>query len=256
MSKGITKYRKIFCIPDIHGRSDLLLDALDLIEDQGYNDNLDAVVFLGDMIDRGPDSKGVLDTIIRFQKGHKNVIVLRGNHEDFAVDYYVKKLIHSRDAWYMNGGRQTEWSYPDVRMTEEHIKFLASLPYHYQDDGFHFSHAPVPREKHRYGKVDGVLEYTVNELTWTYMGSECDRKGALFDQHEGPRSDNGTGDRNLIGVCGHIHRGRDVTSIREFPKYRMLDCGAGCWDEAPLAIHECHSGETWYVKKVNEGKKL
>lgn len=245
------QYRRIYAIPDLHGRSDLLDEALLLLDKEGMDLNQDALVVLGDMIDRGPDSNGVLSLLIKLQKDHKNVIVLRGNHEDLAIDYYVRKYTHSMDAWYMNGGRYTEWSYKDCRMSEEHIKYIASLPYSFEADGFFFSHAPVPREKTRlnFKKKEEFREYSVNELTWTYMGPECDREGALFHQHEGPKSDNGTGEKNRIGVCGHIHRGKSVKQVRLFPNYRMLDCGAGCWESAPLAVHECHENKTYYISK-------
>jgi hypothetical protein len=236
-------FRRIYAIPDLHGRSDLLDMALHGMDAEGMDLNQDLLVFLGDMIDRGPDSKGVLDTVMLLQKDHpKNVVVLRGNHEDLALDFYVRHRPHSKDAWYMNGGVNTEMSYPNRQMSREHIGFLNFLPYHYEAQGFFFSHAPVPRQKAR----RDFSTYSQNELTWTYMGPECDKKDGLFSKHEGPLSQVGLGSENLTGVCGHIHRGKAVKEVRIFPKYRMLDCGAGCWESAPLAVHECISGDTKY----------
>jgi hypothetical protein len=235
-------YRKIWAIPDLHGRSDLLDMALAGID---FDPSTDLLVFLGDMIDRGPDSKGVIDRAKALKEAHpNNVVVLRGNHEDMALDLYLLHRIHAQDCWYMNGGGHTDASYPNKKMSEEHVKFLASLPYSHEAQGFFFSHAPVPRNKHR--RVGEFAKYNIDELVWTYMGPECDKKGALFDHHEGPQSQCGLGVDRLIGVCGHIHRGKAVKEARIFPKYRMLDCGAGCWESAPLAVHECLSGETLY----------
>ncbi len=72
--------------------------------------------------------------------------------------------------------------------------------------------------------------------------------------HEGPRSENGVGSEFLTGICGHIHRGSFKREVRIFPKYRMLDCGAGCFSTSPLAIHECVSGRTLYAY-TNEQKQ-
>ena len=49
-------YRRIYTIPDIHGRIDLLDLALELIDKDGHDKNQDIIVFLGDYIDRGPNS--------------------------------------------------------------------------------------------------------------------------------------------------------------------------------------------------------
>lgn len=244
----MSEYRKIWCVPDVHGRADLFNKGVELMKANGLDMAQDAIVVLGDMIDRGPDSKGVIDAVIALQEAYPGrVISLRGNHEDFAVDYYVKKFSHSKDAWYMNGGLQTEWSYPNAVMSEGHIRYVAALPYSFEADGFFFSHAPVPRQKGRPVRT-APTQYSVNELTWTYMGPESEKQGGLFEQHEGPISQNGLGIDHLIGVCGHIHRGPKVTEVRIFDKYRMLDCGSGCWIEAPLAIHECKENRTFYVK--------
>lgn len=253
------EFRRIYAIPDVHGRSDLLKAALELANQDGYQASTDWMVFTGDLIDRGPDSKGVIDTV-------KSLVdldlatCLRGNHEDFAVDFYVKNRAHSQEVWDWNGGIQTRRSYPNGQMSPEHFEWLAKRPYSLELQGFFFSHAPVPREKQR-ARNPGVpidsytpgmhsmngKPYNAYDLTWTYFGAECDKPGALFSVHEGPLEMNGTGSKHLIGVCGHIHR-LPATQVRIFPNYRLLDAGCGCADYAPLAIHECISGRTLYAK--------
>lgn len=243
-------YRKIWAIPDIHGRSDLLRLALKKIHEDGFDEATDLVVFLGDYIDRGPDSRGVLNLIKHLvDKGTAKAV--RGNHDDFAITYYVRNA--GKDIWMHNGGYSTMSSYgngPLGRMSEEHVKFLALLPDHLEIQGFFFSHAPVPREKLR----GSVGAYTHYELTWTYFGPESEKKGDLFDVHEGPISPS-TGE-HLTGICGHIHRLPNIKTVRIFPKYRLLDSGCGCSDTAPLAIHECVSNRTLYAtpKELDETK--
>lgn len=239
---AIKQFRRLYTIPDIHGRYDLLLEAYNLLIADGYSEQEDLLVFLGDMIDRGPESRQVLEYVKSLRERlPENVVVLRGNHEDFAVDTLVKHRPHAIDAWMWNGGVATQKSYPDGRMSEEHAKFLASLPYSYEAQGFYFSHAPVPRDK------EPGQEYTAWERSWSYVDVVDERPSGLMAQHEGPRSENGLGEEHLTGLCGHVHRGPFKKEIRVFPKYRMLDCGAGCFPHSPLAIHECISGRTLYA---------
>src|SRR5262249_41055054 len=68
-------------IGDVHGRRDALEDLLTRLQGELRAD--DTVVFLGDYIDRGPDSKGCIDRILRFRAENRaRVVTLLGNHED------------------------------------------------------------------------------------------------------------------------------------------------------------------------------
>lgn len=253
-------YNKIFAIPDIHGEFNLLVRACQkMVSLDGYNPDTDLIVFLGDYIDRGPDSKSVIDFIKKLVDDNK-AIALRGNHESFAIDCYTKGRNDDHYLWMINGGSNTLISYSDNKvlgqnsvMDYEHVKFLGSLPTSFEQQGFFFSHAPVPREKERNGPRgygDNFMypgdPYNLWELTWNYFPEEEeDLEYGGMVQHKGPVSQH-TG-TNLIGVCGHIHRAPLVKTIREFPKYRLLDCGAGCYRGGPLAIHECISNTTTYT---------
>lgn len=255
-------FRRLYTIPDIHGALSLLNRALELMYEDGYEPGQDALIFLGDLIDRGPDSNGVLDLVISLKAAHlESVFVLKGNHEEFPLDTYVRKKSFAMDFWLYNGGGATLGSYPTRQMSDDHLRFLGGLPYWIEAQGFFFSHAPVPREKLRTGRCgfDGSVygtkgqAYNPWELTWYYFGPEGEKPGGLMDCHEGPLSDCGTGSDHLIGVCGHIHRGRGVTEARIFRRYRILDCGAGCYSTSPLAVHECVSGRTLYAWPMDAG---
>ena len=239
-----SNFRRIYAIPDVHGRLDLLDRALELMDSDGYDRNQDALVFLGDLIDRGPDSKGVIDLVIALMKDSPNsVMAVRGNHEDFPVNLYVHKLSWARKAWMYNGMIQTLESY-DFSFPNDHLQFLLNRPYSIEIQGFFFSHAPVPCEavmpEHKPG-----MPYSVEDLTWTYIDINTELN--KMHLHKGPRSNGGTGGEHLIGVCGHIHRGTDIKQVRIYPKYRMLDCGSGCFGSGKLAVHECISGRTLYA---------
>ena len=68
------KKQRIFAIGDIHGMSDKLRDLLRRLPLSPE----DRVVFLGDYINRGPDSKGVLDTLLAFRQEHPNTVFFDG----------------------------------------------------------------------------------------------------------------------------------------------------------------------------------
>ena len=74
---------RIFCVGDIHGcpntLEDLLTKKIGLLK-------TDKIVFLGDYIDRGPDSKGVVDLIMDLYKKDYDVTCLLGNHEEMFIE--------------------------------------------------------------------------------------------------------------------------------------------------------------------------
>jgi serine/threonine protein phosphatase 1 len=78
---------KIYAIGDVHGCNSLLIKLLAAINPQKH----DTVIFLGDVIDRGEDSKGVLDTIIQYQSICQ-VILIQGNHEEMMLGAVQEKL--------------------------------------------------------------------------------------------------------------------------------------------------------------------
>ena len=74
----------IYAFGDIHGSNDKLIALLDTINPK----KSDTLIFLGDMIDRGTNSKGVLDTIMTYETICQ-VITLLGNHEQMLLDAYL-----------------------------------------------------------------------------------------------------------------------------------------------------------------------
>ncbi|BBM82409.1 metallophosphoesterase family protein [Candidatus Uabimicrobium amorphum] len=81
-----------YVIGDIHGYANLLSQLVDLITPKIQKQ--DTIVFLGDYIDRGPDSRGVVDIILQLRK-HHNVICLKGNHEQWMLQALEK----SKNSW-------------------------------------------------------------------------------------------------------------------------------------------------------------
>ena len=69
----------LYAIGDIHGQLAQLVEAIDWIEKDGGP--AAPIVFLGDYIDRGPDSRGVLDLLIQGRDAGRNWTFLKGNHD-------------------------------------------------------------------------------------------------------------------------------------------------------------------------------
>jgi serine/threonine protein phosphatase 1 len=82
-------------VGDIHGNLQALVDVLGQLRREVQPD--DTVVFVGDYIDRGPDSKGCIDAILRFRSEiDADVVTLMGNHEDWFLQTLRDHSRHSR----------------------------------------------------------------------------------------------------------------------------------------------------------------
>jgi serine/threonine protein phosphatase 1 len=101
---------RIYAIGDIHGRSDLLRETIATIDDDLRRRPITyaAEVYLGDYIDRGADSKGVLD-ILTARMADNNVICLRGNHEAVLEDFLDDAKVY--EGWRQIGALPTLASY-------------------------------------------------------------------------------------------------------------------------------------------------
>jgi diadenosine tetraphosphatase ApaH/serine/threonine PP2A family protein phosphatase len=101
----------LYAVGDIHGRADLLADLLRQIEADaaGRDATKKTLVFLGDYIDRGPNSRGVVDMLLGGPLEGFETYFLKGNHEALLLDFLVDP---SRlDHWLINGGDATMASY-------------------------------------------------------------------------------------------------------------------------------------------------
>jgi len=133
----------LYAVGDIHGCA----QELELLLAKIAPKSEDTVVFLGDYIDRGPDSKGVIDTILQLKK-KCNVIALKGNHEALFLDFLEAPHSIGAGLFILNGGSATLASYAGpggtFEIPESHIKFLYGLKLSHETDQFYFVHAGVP----------------------------------------------------------------------------------------------------------------
>ena len=136
----------IFAVGDIHGQFDMLSKLMDKVDiDYGS----DTLVFLGDYIDRGPDSFQVVDYLVDLKKRHSGIVFLKGNHEEMFDNYLAGQ---DRLTFLYNGGQQTLDSYmlrPRESETPlipaEHLDFFRSLRLYHETDGYIFVHAGLKK---------------------------------------------------------------------------------------------------------------
>lgn len=130
-----------FVIPDIHGCActfrRLVQKGIALTRD-------DQLYLLGDMIDRGPDSKGVLDFIFELRETGFNVQCVKGNHEEMCLR--TGEGLESLELWFINGGLATLKSFQaeDIGDIPRHYRqFMRSLPHYILLDDFVIVHAAL-----------------------------------------------------------------------------------------------------------------
>lgn len=104
-------YSQVFAIGDIHGCRDLLQNMHKKILESSQNvEGKKLLIYLGDYIDRGPDIKGTVQTLIDFQPENFTKVFLLGNHEQMLLDFMAGKK-NSLYIWLGNGGLETLKSY-------------------------------------------------------------------------------------------------------------------------------------------------
>lgn len=128
-------------IGDIHGCARSLDDLLQRLKPTSE----DHLVFIGDYIDRGPDSRGVIDRLIALSDSVPCTF-LRGNHEVFFLEYLDKGFSPN---WRANGGEQTLESYRsngEISIPDEHVRFIRATELTFETPDFLFVHAGLRPE--------------------------------------------------------------------------------------------------------------
>jgi len=151
----------VFAIGDIHGcvaTLDVLLERLAPSKD-------DHLVIIGDYVDRGPDSKAVIDRLLELEEAAEagagpRCTFLRGNHDQMMLDYVDYPGDQDvYELWSINGGLSTLNSYAvDGRLVlpDAHIGFLRRTEIVYEEDDFVFVHAGFDPRKSIAENLDPV----------------------------------------------------------------------------------------------------
>jgi len=131
--------RKRYVIGDIHGCINTLKK---MIQDALHITKADEIFLLGDYIDRGPDSKAVIDYIMLMQESGYSVHCLMGNHEKLLLDALESSANES--IWAYNGSYQTLKSFgisSSSQLKSKYVNFLNTLHYYFELDDFIIVHA-------------------------------------------------------------------------------------------------------------------
>ncbi len=201
---------RIFAVGDIHGEYDKLVEMVGLIESYERASN-DKVIFLGDYVDKGPDSCKVVDFLINYQKEDpENVIILMGNHDyhfatfskKWATKDFSKPTIESyrRTNWNKRSLVEEYWYPIDTLKIKEHRAFLKGLPQSYKTDksNFFFCHAGIDPDKETWEQDPKTLMFIREKFT---KAAEID-SGYKYIVHGHHKLENGKVDirHNRINV--------------------------------------------------------
>jgi len=216
-------------IGDIHGCINALRSLLDYVRP----DADDTLITLGDYVDRGPDSRAVLDFIIELAKAH-NVVPLRGNHEIMMLDSREKQSwLH---AWLRYGGDATLRSYAPLEdgagsfadIPDSHIDFLENkLVSYYECESHFFVHANADANIALEDQSDA-------NLYWRRYGDperHCSGK---------------------IMVCGHTPQQSGVPISN--PNSICIDTQA--YGDGWLSCLEVERGTIWQANEAGETRRL
>lgn len=127
-----------YVISDIHG---CLITFKHLLKKIHFSKE-DKLFILGDLIDRGPDSKGVIDYIWELQREKYQIESIRGNHDQMMLDSIQSMKWQTR--WLANGGWTTFGNFNVHSLSEipaQYFHYIKDMPYFVEEDGYILVHA-------------------------------------------------------------------------------------------------------------------
>ncbi|MGJ3230767.1 MAG: metallophosphoesterase [Oceanicaulis sp.] len=232
--------RPVYAIGDIHGRADLLDPLLEVIfKDAAGRPGV--LVTLGDYVDRGQDSRAVIERLSlgAFPTGFETVF-LKGNHEAAMLDFLERP--EAGPAWVQHGGLETLLSYgvrpPTVstdsegwratsealraNLPETHISWLNALRLWHRHDGYFFVHAGVDKDR-------GPRDQDEATLLWTRRRFLSDRRRWPFTVVHGHTPEaRPVVERGRIGIDTGAYATGVLTAVRlERTKINFFSAKAG-----------------------------
>jgi len=202
-SRSIARNR--YAIGDVHGCCRTLRTMVEELLRLGPDDTL---FLLGDLIDRGPDSKGVLDYLLHLIKVEYDIRPLMGNHEELCLKAAAGDTFAER-VWFSNGGWGTMRQFGVERpegIPKRYLDFMAAMPRIFIEPDYVLVHAGLDFETE-----DPLRNTTPQTMLW-------DRSTRVQ-----PRN---IGGRTL--VCGHTVT--PLFAIRDSLASRVIHLDNGCFD--------------------------
>ena len=213
---------RLIAIGDIHGCAAALKALLHTIDPQPA----DTIVTLGDYVDRGPDSRGVVDMLLDLRR-RCHLIPLMGNHEEMMLDVIDGNAPHH--GWLRHGGLQTLESYDfsgDLKfLPPEHEEFFKSLGDYYLTDRYAFTHAA-------YDPATPWREQSIDALRWQSL------RDGLPEPHQDGRT----------VVVGHTaDYDGEVLDIGH-----LICLDTRCFGDGYLTAMNMDTRELWQAKKCGQ----
>ena len=134
---GEVTEERLLAFGDIHGEVSALCRLLERLN----LTSADTLVFLGDYIDRGEDSRAVLDLLMDLERQY-SCVFLKGNHEDLFLTAYDGSET-DWGLWLMNGGLKTLQDFDSILPQDIYIDWIRRLRTSYETDTHYFVHAGV-----------------------------------------------------------------------------------------------------------------
>jgi serine/threonine protein phosphatase 1 len=207
---------RVIAIGDIHGHSAALAGLIEQIAPK----ETDTLIVLGDVIDRGPDSRGVIELLLDLAR-RCNLILLMGNHEEMLLAALEGR--DDRKFWLRFGGQATLDSYSITtgdpnEIPRSHLAFLKQARPYYESENHFFLHAT-------YDAVLPLAEQSSTTLLWK-----------KFDPaHAAPHIS------GKIAVVGHTPQ-----KFGEILDLGFLKCiDTGCGYGGPLTALDVSSGKLY-----------
>ena len=230
----------LLAIPDIHGNLPELRRVLALAD--ARHGSAAQIVFLGDLVDRGVDSRGVIDTVLAGLSEGRDWIVLRGNHDQMFLEFLAEAEArpdapHNEARWLSEraGGWATlhaygvsgaaekgDWAAVAAAVPQAHRDFLQGLPRSHETEAHIFVHA---------GIAPGIpmAEQDPDDLIWI-------REPFLSDRR----------DHGRLVIHGHT-----VCDAPEHHGNRVnLDAGAGY--DRPLQLARLEARDVFLLSETGE----
>lgn len=190
---------RAYAIGDIHGRLDLFVDLMEMIlEDCAARPEPTRleIVLLGDVIDRGPDSRALVDMILRLRTELPRVHCLMGNHEE-VFGLVLRGEMGALPLFLRIGGRETLLSYgldealldgDDTAVLHEamlqcvpeaHRDFIYSLPHSVRIDDYLFVHAGI----RPHVPLDDQVQADLHWIREDFLDSDADHGVMVIHGH-------------------------------------------------------------------------
>ncbi|CAD2078192.1 Serine/threonine-protein phosphatase 1 [Jeotgalicoccus aerolatus] len=233
--------KRILAISDIHGELKLFDNLLEKVK---YDADEDQLILLGDYIDRGPNSKGVLNRVSELKRN--GAIVLRGNHDEMMLNA-VDGVPEALERWERNGALITLQSYDssieNVTLSagaefEKHISLIREMDYYYETKDYIFVHAGV-RPDTPVQKTDPHTFVWIRELFYEKYSGD---KTVIFGHtptsviRQEKNHDIYFGGNNIIGIDGAATYGGQLNCL-ELPDKRTYSVAKNKEDSQFIVKH-------------------